>query len=259
MVLKSLQSVTRQSLKPSEVIIVDDCPGYRQTSEISEIYKNSDGVKIRYVANNKNMGLGLSLNQAARKITTKFFARVDCGDLSSPDRFKLQYDYLNAHPEVGLVGAQVRRIDSGRKSQFCTTVRFARWSSLFVTAVGHPTFFGRSEIFRSVKYPPFRLAQDFGFLSQMRKAGVSFVSMPEVLVTYCDSGSGNWAYRQKQNLSYVCQALGVSNIGFLQALFNSRGNNHGWMGRLVMLIGLLLSVPLKSIGRIITLVEAKVV
>jgi glycosyltransferase involved in cell wall biosynthesis len=52
-----------------------------------------------------NQGLTRTLNSALRIAKGEYIARQDADDISRPDRFTLQVEFLDYHPEAGLVGS----------------------------------------------------------------------------------------------------------------------------------------------------------
>lgn len=100
--IESVQSVLDQSYANFEFIIVDDC-STDGSLEILETYRDA---RIRIIRNQENLGLTKSLNVAMSEAKGKYLARQDADDISLPDRFKTQFDYLESFPEVALVGGQ---------------------------------------------------------------------------------------------------------------------------------------------------------
>jgi glycosyltransferase involved in cell wall biosynthesis len=83
----ALESIERQSFKDYELLSQED-----------------DG-----------RGLTQVLIDLAKKARGKFLARMDADDICSPDRLRVQIDYLLAHPDVQLVGSWATLIDEGSK------------------------------------------------------------------------------------------------------------------------------------------------
>ena len=99
---ESVDSVLNQSFDDFEFIIIDDC-STDGSLEILESYKDA---RIRLIRNRENLGLTKSLNIAISEARGNYLARQDADDISLPDRFKAQFDYLESFPEVALVGGQ---------------------------------------------------------------------------------------------------------------------------------------------------------
>lgn len=104
-----------------DVLIVDD--GSDIKVNISELYKLSDSIrKIYLIEFQKNKGIEHALNAGLLKIKDmaehEYVARLDCGDIVLGDRFYLQCDYLEHHPNVYLIGSWVKFIDSNGNHMF---------------------------------------------------------------------------------------------------------------------------------------------
>jgi len=65
--------------------------------------------RITYIGDrDTNRGLAFSLNQLLEIVLGRgydYIARMDADDISFPNRFELQYDYVQSHPGVDVVGA----------------------------------------------------------------------------------------------------------------------------------------------------------
>lgn len=62
------------------------------------------------VIHQNNQGLSQTLNNGLKRCQTKYIARIDADDICHPQRFAKQVDYLEQHPQVGLLGTQIRRM-----------------------------------------------------------------------------------------------------------------------------------------------------
>lgn len=105
---QSIESVLKQTFKDYEFIITDD-GSTDDTSLILEEYASSDQ-RIK-IMRQKNAGLTVSLNRMIRESCGTYIARQDSDDWSAPERFQIQVDYLNRHPEVALLGTSAYMID----------------------------------------------------------------------------------------------------------------------------------------------------
>ena len=88
----SINSVLNQTYKNLEFLILDDA-SEDNTYEILEQYKILDS-RIKIFKNSKNTGLTKSLNFLLQEAKGKFIARQDADDISHPERFKTQIDYM---------------------------------------------------------------------------------------------------------------------------------------------------------------------
>ena len=98
-----IESVCKQSLKEWEFIIINDC-STDKTEDIIKKYAKTDE-RIVYLKNEKNSGVARSLNRGLEHAKGKYVARVDADDPIYKYRLETQVDYMEQHPEVGILGS----------------------------------------------------------------------------------------------------------------------------------------------------------
>lgn len=105
---EAIDSILNQTFGDFEFIIVDD-GSTDKTAEMLSAYESRDS-RIRTI-HQENKGRTPSLNIGIGLANAKYIARMDADDIALPDRFQVQFDFLEAHPEVGLLGGAVQLID----------------------------------------------------------------------------------------------------------------------------------------------------
>ncbi|GAM06002.1 glycosyltransferase [Novosphingobium sp. MBES04] len=106
---QAIESVLAQTFADFEFLILDD--GSRDGSRaILERYARRDA-RIRLTLR-ENRGLIVSLNELVVLARAPIIARMDADDICRSDRFALQYAFLDAHPEYGVVGSWSADIDA---------------------------------------------------------------------------------------------------------------------------------------------------
>src|SRR5688500_5262867 len=84
-------------------VVVDD--GSREPVRLPEGLP----VPVQLLRLEQNRGITEALNAGLRWImahtSARYIARLDCDDLAAPERFSRQKDFLDRHPEVGLLGS----------------------------------------------------------------------------------------------------------------------------------------------------------
>lgn len=106
----SVESILNQTYDNIEFIICDDGSADR-TYEILEGYKEKYPDKIVLLKNEVNMKLPRSLNRCIENVTGDYVARMDADDVSKPNRFEVQVEFLQTHPEYDLVSTGVEIFD----------------------------------------------------------------------------------------------------------------------------------------------------
>lgn len=104
-----LQSLQQQTLLADEIVLVYDGPVGDDLKAVVE--KWAQTLPIIVVPLAKNIGLGKALNVGLERCTHNIVARMDTDDICLPERFAKQIPYMEAHPDVTLLGAAVIEFD----------------------------------------------------------------------------------------------------------------------------------------------------
>ena len=109
---EAIGSVLEQRFGDFELLVIDDA----STDGSGRTIASFDDARIRVVRNDVNVGLARSLNRGLSLVRSEYVARLDADDVALPGRLERQVAFLDAHPDVALVGAQGIPIDaSGRR------------------------------------------------------------------------------------------------------------------------------------------------
>lgn len=161
---RSVRSILDQSFHELELIVVSE-HGTSQAS-IAEVDKFEDP-RVVHVRNDENLGLIASLNYGVRVAKGRYIARMDSDDISLPNRLAKQVAFMDAHPEVGVLGSQVAYIDAhGKRTsrpRYFWRPETVGWDMLFNSPVPHPSAMLRTETARMLGgYDPnARLVEDY--------------------------------------------------------------------------------------------------
>jgi glycosyltransferase involved in cell wall biosynthesis len=157
---QAVDSVLNQTFRDFEFIILDDC----STDTSVETLKSFDDPRIVRLYNPCNLGLTRSLNRGVAACRGEFIARQDQDDLSMPTRFSNQLAYLEQHPDVGVLGAQMAVINEWGnitgKYELPVSHAMIAWQLFFGRSLAHPTVMMRRAV--------------------MEKAGGYDVSLPHI-------------------------------------------------------------------------------
>ncbi len=184
----AVESILGQTLGDFEFLILDD--GSTDDSlEILRRYADRDP-RIR-LTSRPNKGLVASLNELIDQARGEFLARMDGDDISLPERFRKQVDYLRAHPECLLVGSRVRLIDPDGDPlcDWCTLQDHEAIDASYLrgqreTLVSHPVIMMRRDAVLAIgKYRPFEVIEDVDLFLRLSERG-QITNIPEVLLKY---------------------------------------------------------------------------
>ncbi|WP_367159731.1 glycosyltransferase [Kozakia baliensis] len=109
---ETLQSIQAQTVQNIRIIIVDD----GSTDGTSEILAKAAAADSRIeIVTQANAGIVAALNAGLERCTAPFVARHDADDLSDPERFARQIDYLERHLDCVATSCMARHIDADGK------------------------------------------------------------------------------------------------------------------------------------------------
>lgn len=100
---ESIDSIINQTYKDWEFIIVNEFGSNQKTSEILREYENRDS-RIRIIQNTSRLRIAESLNVGIHNAKGEYLARMDSDDISGKYRLEKQVEFLDNHPEIGIVG-----------------------------------------------------------------------------------------------------------------------------------------------------------
>lgn len=205
----AVQSVLDQTFKDFELIAIND--GSKDDSlRVLQQFKDP---RIR-VYTQENKGLIATLNRGISLSAGEFIARMDQDDISMPDRFEKQVAFLDANPEVGLLGttfavqidetvtgiAAVLLHDHDLRRQLLYKNPFGHGTVMFRRALGEKLDGWYSETAEN--------AEDFELWSRVA-AVTKIANLPEPLYIWRDNPTGisssRRAKQQKMTLDIAKQ------------------------------------------------------
>ncbi len=116
--VRAIESVLAQTVRPDEIVVVDDCSDF----SVDEFLKECYGDSVRVITNATNQGPAEARNIGVRNVKTEFVAFLDSDDYWEPEKLEKQMAVFAARPEIVLVYCdqwRVRpdgtRVKSGKK------------------------------------------------------------------------------------------------------------------------------------------------
>jgi glycosyltransferase involved in cell wall biosynthesis len=190
-VKESVESILNQTYPHFELLIIND--GSRDDSE--RIINSIQDTRIRYIPQ-KNQGLATTLNNGIALSRGTLLARQDADDVSLPTRFEEQVRFLNAHPEIMLLGthAQIMNSDGQFLNRFhrhATASAELKTDLLFDNPFVHSSVMFRKDILKkSGNYlPGDHIFEDHNLWSSISNVA-EIANIPMLLVNYRQVSSG---------------------------------------------------------------------
>lgn len=138
--IDSIESMLRQTIKPEEIVIVKDGPLTPELNQIIDKYTNQEPEIFTIVPLEKNLGLGLALNEGLKKCRNNLVARMDTDDISLENRCELQLKVFDENLKISICGTMIDEFN-GKPENIVTSravplkhddiVRFGRRRSPF--------------------------------------------------------------------------------------------------------------------------------
>jgi glycosyltransferase involved in cell wall biosynthesis len=177
-------SLCRQIVKPTEVILVEDGPISDALLELVDKYRqvlNIQSVKLK-----ENMGLASALNEGLKYCNYELVARMDTDDISLPSRFEKQLEFMRRNPNIDASSGFIEEFDatgeivSTRKLPVLPSdVKvFAKQRS----PLSHPATIFRKQAVLSVGGYPELYPEDYLLWVKMIINGSDLANIPEVLL-----------------------------------------------------------------------------
>lgn len=146
----SISSILKQTFEDFELLIFDDASNDDSVSIINS-FKDS---RIRIIKLKKTKGVAYIMNQAFSLANGKYLARMDADDFSVSTRLSKQFAYLEAHPDLGVLGSWVQLFgDSmeGKKWLYPEDHDTIEIDMLFYNPIAQPTVMLRVKPFKNAK------------------------------------------------------------------------------------------------------------
>lgn len=212
--LKAVQSVIDQTFRDWEMILYDD-GSEEDFGKVTEEAAILDA-RIRPVRNPAHHSLAWGLNESLKIARGKYIARMDGDDISAPERFQKQLDFLESHPGYLWVGSNIQLINGqgeiwGERRYPITPENrdFLRYSPY-----AHPSvMFRRKELLQGGGYFKGERAcrgEDYELFMRLHSLGGQGFNLQEALLQYRETKS---AYGRRK-LRFQLQEAGIRFRGF---------------------------------------------
>lgn len=201
---ESLESVFCQTLKPDEVVLVEDGPLTPALYDVVEEYARQH-TEMKRVPLAQNGGLGKALREGLKHCSHSLVARMDTDDVCKPERFEKQVAFMENHPEIDVVGAWIDEFKD-TTAQVVSTRKLPEYPNEIRefgkkrNPMNHPTVMFRKEaVERAGGFQHFHLFEDYHLWVRMMQAGARLYNIPEALLYFRISPDvykrrGGWQY-----------------------------------------------------------------
>ncbi len=104
----ALESIyEKQTVRPDEIVVVFDGPITEKLKSVLDEFTQGKESIVFYYPQELNRGLGEALRIGSEKCNGDYIFRMDSDDISDAQRFEKQIAYLEAHPEIDVLGTDI--------------------------------------------------------------------------------------------------------------------------------------------------------
>ncbi|MBU0689947.1 MAG: glycosyltransferase [Gammaproteobacteria bacterium] len=226
----AVESVLAQTLLPSQLVLVDDCsPDHGATQTVLHKLKSrySDRLEIALVTNSVNLGAASARNAGWDMATQPYVAFLDADDAWHPEKIRIQYRWMEDHPEYGLSGHQYSvHMDRGSQwpqlSEEINVRTLTRFRALLSNPFATPTVMLKREVpFRFEKGK--RYTEDYLLWLLLILSGTRSVRLNVALAATFKASFGanglssdlwkmEWGELEAYWKTYRCKLIGLSTI-----------------------------------------------
>jgi len=183
---EAIESILQQTFTEFEFIIVD-YGSTDSTKDIVERYAGKDArVRMKAIP---HCGLGEARNAACSLARGRYIGMMDADDVSLPDRLRLEVDFMEKYPKVGLLGSAAQWINAAGcplyVGRFPTSDAELRKAQAIQCSFWQPTVLVRREAFlRAGGYrDAFAPAEDYDLWLRITEH-YECANLQEVLLNY---------------------------------------------------------------------------
>ena len=186
-----IDSILAQTFTDFELLIADD----GSTDNSVEIVESYTDPRIRLIC--RPHDYIATLNCLLSEARGEYIARMDADDVMLPNRLQLQVDYMDANPEVDVLGGGIIVFGDGLESQLNCIETVSMIEMIDSCALAHPTVLMRKATLQGLglNYSPnHAYAEDYELWVRMLEAGCTIRNLNQPLIQY---------RRSKQQISTI--------------------------------------------------------
>ncbi|MFC1542900.1 glycosyltransferase family 2 protein [Pseudomonadota bacterium] len=183
-IVRAVTSITKQTQKPAEVILVDDASCDGSAEVLQQLVQRYPGW-VKVLTLDRNQGAANARNAGWEVVRQPYIAFLDSDDAWHPEKIEIQYAYMSTHPEVALCGHghqllhEESAIPDWELSR-AEAVRIHKWTLLLSNRFVTPSVMIRSDIEQRFSENQ-RYMEDHMLWMKIICSGAAVVKLPEEL------------------------------------------------------------------------------
>lgn len=121
---QAFYSIINQTIKPTEIILVIDGPIPLSIRDLVNNWKEQFGY-LKVVESKVNLGHGKARRLGIENCSENIIALMDSDDISIPERFELQLNFLKENPDIKVLGGNIDEFENEENNIVATRKVFS--------------------------------------------------------------------------------------------------------------------------------------
>ena len=174
----AIESILNQTYTDFEFIIIND----GSTNNAREVILSYNDERIKYIEQ-ENQGIAVTLNNGLDIAKGDYVARMDSDDISLPERFKKQVDFLDNNADISILGSWFEIFPEMQVIKHPATVKYI--DLIRCCFIGHPTIMLRKcDLDKyNLRYNSSYKCEDYELWSRAIR-NLKFYNLQEILLKY---------------------------------------------------------------------------
>lgn len=191
--VEALDSLYAQTYQDFKIILCED-GSTDNTFEVAQQYAGKHD-NIILLRNERNMGLNYTLNRCLEQADTEYVARMDGDDISLPERFEKEINFLDEHPEFVVVSCPMIYFDKDGVFRVDTMARKnpTKMNLIYGSPFCHAPCMARTAAFKAVggysEAKRYLRVEDYNLWAKLYAAGYKGSNLQEPLYKMRDDRS----------------------------------------------------------------------
>lgn len=217
----ALDSMINQTVKPDEIVLVEDGSLTPELYAVVDEYTTNYPYLFHIVINEKNLGLGLALNEGLKACRNELVARMDTDDIAVLDRCEKQLKFMNENFDVSIVGGQIEEFIGAEnnivgKREVPTTDKELKTYIKKRCPFNHMTvMFRKTDIMEVGNYQEWFWNEDYYLWIRLALAKKRFANLSETLVHV---RTGADMYQRRGGMKYFVSERDIQKLMHEQGL-----------------------------------------
>ena len=222
---ESIDSILNQTFNNYELIIVND----GSTDESLDIIISYKDERIKLI-NQKNTGLSKALNNGIKLAKGRYIARMDQDDISNPERFEKQIEFLESYSDYVVVGTWANYISKDGEFLYTSKIPYKsedlKKGLPYICPFVHSSVMMRADALKKVggykDVGRYFYQEDILLWIDLSRIG-KFYNLPEALQTYrilpsSASRMSKTNHKYQQNIYIKYYNTGVLDFNMIKAI-----------------------------------------